>query len=68
MKSRETSSFRDPSGYIYYENGKVYRKILPSYFREYNYLISSGLYDELVENGCLVAHKEIKNNDKEIII
>lgn len=68
MINKEVASFRDPSGYIYYENGKVYRKILPSYFREYKKLMSSGLYDELVDKGFLVAHKEIKNNAKEIII
>ena len=37
MKNKELSSFRDPSGFIYYENNKVIRKINPIYFKEYNH-------------------------------
>lgn len=68
MKSKELSSFRDPSGYIYYENNKVIRRINPIYFKEYNHLMNSGLYKELVDNELLIEHKEIKNNDKEILL
>ena len=68
MKNKELSSFRDPSGYIYYENNKVIRKINPIYFKEYNHLIDSGLYNELVDNNLIVKHKEIKNNNEEILL
>ena len=68
MKNKELSSFRDPSGYIYYENEKVIRKINPIYFKEYNHLINSGLYDELVKKDLLKEDKEIKNNKNEIIL
>lgn len=58
--NREVSSFRDPAGYIYYSDDKVYRKIFKCYFKQYNHLMSSGLYDLLVEKKLLVAHKEIE--------
>ena len=36
-RNKEHASFRDPSGYVYYENDNVYRKIDKSYFEQYNY-------------------------------
>lgn len=66
--NQETSSFRDPSGYIYYENNTVYRKINKSYFDKYDYLMTSGLYDELVKQKLLIEHEEVKRTDEYIII
>ena len=68
MKNRELSSFRDPSGYIYYENDKVIRKINPCYFEEYEFLMESGLYNELIDKRLLISHKEIKNTKNEILL
>ena len=68
MKNKEISSFRDPSGYVYYENNKVKRCINPSYFKEYEHLMNSGLYEELVEKKLIVSHKEIEKNNQKIII
>ncbi len=67
MKSREISSFRDPSGYIYYDNDIVIRRVNSIYFKEYNHLMKSGLYQELIEKELLIEHKEIKK-DKDCII
>ena len=66
--NREISSFRDPSGYIYYENNSVYRKIDKRYFDKYEYLMTSGLYNELIKNKLIVKHEEIKRTDEYIII
>ena len=62
MKNKvESSSFRDPSGYIFYlGEKKVMRHINACYFKEYNHLMKSGLYQELVENHLMVEHKEVK--------
>ena len=68
MKNKELSSFRDPSGYIYYENNKVMRKVNKIYFKEYDHLMNSGLYDELIKKGLLIEHKEIKRTSDEIIL
>ena len=66
--NRESSSFRDPAGYIYYSNNRVYRKIFSCYFKQYNHLMNSGLYEKLVDNKLLIAHKEIERNNDYIII
>ncbi len=67
-KNREFSSFRDPSGYIYYENNKVYRYIDKSYFKEYDYLMSSGLYEELLKENLIISHKEVERNENHILL
>lgn len=67
-KIRDNSSFRDPSGYIYYENNSVFRKIDKQYFDKYDHLMNSGLYDELVSKKLLIKHEEVSRNDEYIII
>ncbi|MGH9857704.1 MAG: SAM-dependent methyltransferase, partial [Acidobacteriota bacterium] len=52
-------SFRDPSGFIYYENGKLYRQVNKTYANEYEKLMKGGLYKELTDKGYLVKHKEV---------
>ena len=66
--NRESSSFRDPAGYIYYSDNKVYRKIFRCYFKQYDHLMKSGLYKELVSNKLLISHKEIERNKEYIVI
>lgn len=62
------SSFRDPSGYVFFKEGKVYRQINQSYLEIYNQLMDSGLYQELVEHQYLVTHEEIERTNEHIII
>ena len=52
------SSFRDPSGFLFYRNGMIHRQINISYKENYDYLMNSGLYDALVSEGLLIPHKE----------
>jgi len=56
---KESSSFRDPSGFIFYQNNKIYRAVTQLYKNEYDLLIISGLYDLLKERGLLISHKEV---------
>lgn len=53
------SSFRDTSGYIFSDDNIIYRCINKSYKEHYDYLMSCGLYEKLVENKELVSHCEI---------
>jgi|TARA_B110001454_G_C12717104_1_gene433020 ribosomal protein L11 methylase PrmA len=68
----ESSSFRDPSGFLFYQNNVLYRQINKSYKENYNFLIKSGLYANLVEQELLIPHEEVVNesitNDGFIII
>ncbi|PKO15985.1 MAG: SAM-dependent methyltransferase [Chloroflexi bacterium HGW-Chloroflexi-10] len=53
------SSFRDPSGYIFIHKQSVFRQINLTYRDQYDFLISSGLYQNLVEREYLIPHKEV---------
>lgn len=55
----ESSSFRDPSGFIFNENQKFFRQINLSYKEEYDQLMNSGLYEKLVSENLLISHKEV---------
>jgi hypothetical protein len=52
------ASFRDPSGFIFRLNGKIYRQVNKSFAEDYDSLMSSGLYSELVKKEWLVSHNE----------
>ncbi|MGN0013790.1 MAG: SAM-dependent methyltransferase [Candidatus Gastranaerophilaceae bacterium] len=62
MEQKVKSSFRDPSGYVYEENGKIYRKINEQYLDTYNCLMKSGLYEELLAQELIIPHKEMDFN------
>ncbi len=56
------SSFRDPSGFVFRENGILYRKINACYKRTFNLMIQSGLYQELLDNNLIIPHKVISDD------
>ena len=55
---KEFSSLRDPAGYIFYDDGRVYRSISKNYQDDYDFLNNSGLYKHLVELNYLISHEE----------
>jgi len=54
----DPGSFRDPSGHVFTSKGKLYRQVNLEYKENFDYLISSGLYERLVKDGLLNAHTE----------
>lgn len=56
----EKSSFRDPSGFLFWHDNSIYRNIDLSYKKNYDFFISSGLYKYLVDNEFLVSHEEVE--------
>lgn len=56
---RHEASFRDPSGHLYKQDGVLYRQINQIYAREYERLIDSGLYSQLVKIGRMISHEEV---------
>ncbi len=56
---RISSSFRDPSGFLFYENDTIYRQINQYYKENYDFLINSGLYKTLVDSEQLIPHEEV---------
>ena len=65
---RNSSSFRDPSGYVFIEDNKVKRVVNPIYFGQYEALTDSGFYKTLFEKKYLIPHLEISKKDSEITI
>jgi len=57
------SSFRDPSGFLYWKDGTLYRQVGVLYRANYDHLMESGLYDSLVDAGLLVPHEEVPTED-----
>jgi hypothetical protein len=57
---KELSSFRDPSGYIFYKDDIVYRSISYTYKDNYDMLMNSGLYKALVEKKLMIPHSEVQ--------
>lgn len=55
-----SGSFRDPSGFLFKYNDEVFRQINLIYKEDYDLLMNSGLYDELVKKNWLISHKEIE--------
>lgn len=58
MSSRVSSSFRDPSGNVYFNHGKLLRQVNQVYRPDYDLLMSSGLFQKLVSRHQLVNHVE----------
>lgn len=63
-----SSSFKDPSGFIFSKKGVLYRQINKSYFHNYTAMMQSGLYRRLTERGLLTPHQEIKIRSTDKII
>lgn len=56
-----SSSFRDPSGFLFTHNGQLYRQINQEYAATYQKLMDSGLFAALVKKGWIIPHEEIQD-------
>lgn len=65
---RLPSSFRDPSGYIYKENGAVYRQVNPVFFTEYQLAKNAGIYEKLMDKKWLIPHVEVESSADRIVL
>ncbi len=59
------SSFKDPHGFIIEVNNEVFRVVRNGYKDEYNHLMTSGLFDELLREQLIIEHQEITNSEIE---
>lgn len=57
--TRIPSSFRDPSGFLFWRDGVLLRQINKSYEEDYRALMDSGLYARLAGKNLLIPHIEI---------
>ncbi|MCB1182914.1 SAM-dependent methyltransferase [bacterium] len=52
------ASFRDPAGFLFRRDGRLYRQVNASAAADLALLHGSGLYDELVGDGLLIPHAD----------
>lgn len=57
---KHPGSFRDPSGFLYYQDDVLYRAVSQIFKEHYDHLIASGLYKQLTDRGLLVSHEEVE--------
>ncbi len=55
----EGGSFRDPCGFLFWRDGELLRQVNEQYREDYDQLMSSGLYTDLVEKQLLIPHEEV---------
>ncbi|MDG2372196.1 MAG: class I SAM-dependent methyltransferase [Flavobacteriaceae bacterium] len=57
---RDKGSFRDPSGYVFVEDDKIYRLVNKCYKDNFEKLQDSGLLKDLFQKELLVRHEIVK--------
>lgn len=58
------SSYRDSDGFVFEQDGLVYRFVHPRYEVHYTQLMKSGLYEELIKKAKLIAHADMTGSGK----
>ncbi|MGZ3838809.1 MAG: class I SAM-dependent methyltransferase [Flavisolibacter sp.] len=56
------SSYRDPSGFIFYHGNTLYRQVNAVFKEDFEGFMTGGLYEHLVGKQLLVPHKTIPQN------
>lgn len=56
---KEAGSFRDPSGFLFYRKGVLYRQVNQGYRPHYDHLMSSELYSSLASKKLMIPHEEV---------
>jgi SAM-dependent methyltransferase len=59
VQVRLPGSFRDPAGHIFFADGVAYRRIEHAGAADYQQLLNSGLYEQLVADGLLIRHEDL---------
>lgn len=57
---RHPASFRDPSGFVFFHEGRAFRAVAPAYLPEYEQLMN-GPYTALTQKGWLLPHEELND-------
>ncbi len=56
---RHPASYRDPSGYVFEQEGRFYRFVHESYAADYDLLMQSGLYQQLADKAQMLPHEDV---------
>ncbi len=55
----ESGSFRDPSGFLFWQNGTLLRQVNLCFKDHYDFFMESGLCEELQAENFLIKHEEV---------
>lgn len=55
----DRASFRDPSGFVFYQNAEVFRQVNHVYKEHYDHYIASGLRERLEKESLVIPFREI---------
>ena len=61
--SKQRSSFRDPSGFLFWVNNQLLRQVNYNYKDNYDALMNSGLYEKLISEKLLIQHQEMSTKN-----
>ncbi len=59
MSTQHPASYRDPAGYIFTQDGVLYRAVQSAYAPAYEHLMGSGLYASLMSKKLMIPHEEV---------
>jgi hypothetical protein len=59
---KHPSSYRDPSGFLFYHNEVLYRQVNQVFKEDFDQFIAGGLYKTLVDKGLLIEHSTVNQN------
>ncbi len=59
QQTAAAGSFRDPAGFVFERDQTLFRQVNNVYARDFDHLMASGLYAQLVDEGLLVSHDEV---------
>jgi SAM-dependent methyltransferase len=57
--TREPSSYRDPSGFVYRRDGRLLRQVDTSFATHWDTLLASGFLTDLIERGWLIPFETV---------
>ena len=63
MPARDAGSFRDPNGYVFTQEGRVIRAIMPAMDEQFASIYDSGVIHRLAEKGLMVACERLECDD-----
>jgi ribosomal protein L11 methylase PrmA len=62
-RARLAGSFRDPSGFLFWHHGVIYRQVGNGFRAAYDQMVESGFFRSAVEAGELLDHQEVEPTD-----
>jgi ribosomal protein L11 methylase PrmA len=60
VTGRVSASFRDPSGFLFWKDGRLVRQVNLSYREHFDHLMDGGLYAALCNEELIVRHENIE--------